>query len=887
MIDDAILLLTIVLGFSLCLAFVYYRLRKSAKSQSIVILDQIKSILAKIRPFVSYEKYPEIEFINTIYKEIEQLFATLPYFAEDFLRGNTDFIELQSIRKNSKKIRYSESLVNQYIEHHLSRHEVQDFFNNFCGIKLDLEQRIPVLHDEKAALVVAAAGSGKTMTIAAKVAYLIKFQHVHPDRILLITFTDKASKEMGHRVSKAIGKQIDSMTFHKLGLTILSEKLGYKPSIADENTLPQIIDQFFSEELTGNSHFTKDFIDLFSYYLSGYFDESDFDSKTLYAQEMKSADLETLRSKFYDNKDERSTIKGEKVKSLAELMIANFFFVQGIDYIYEPKYEIDTATKEYRQYQPDFYLPKYEIYIEHFGINRDGDVPWLRSTEKNKYLDGMEWKRQLHKEKGTTLLETYSYQAKEGILIEQLQKKLIEHGVELTPIDQNELINKLIEKNQNFLAEFKRLIQTFITLLKESGKNRIDESELLVKLKTKFHINKLRAELFLRLISPILNKYETYLNEKGFIDFPDMINQAIACIGSSYHKTYDYVIIDEYQDISESKSKLVDAILRNSKAKLFCVGDDWQSIFRFAGSDLYHFTSFSKRYPSSIILKIQKTYRNPQEIVDLSSSFILKNKAQEKKQITATKHQKEAIHLYSQMNIRVMSVISQIIHYIIESYETHDILILGRYNFDLDKSELNQLKEQYPDASLNFLTVHKAKGLEADHVIIINNKNHVLGFPSKIEDDEILTMVLSHEEGFDYAEERRLFYVALTRAKHTCHLIIPNQESIFINELRRKKDLVVLHDFEDNQDRHSCPRCDGYLQLKTDQNGKEFFSCSNYPYCDYASSSSIDFDMKCECGDYMVKRKGIYGWFWGCASFPECRKTVQVFDEKDKNESQK
>jgi DNA helicase-4 len=861
---------SLVLIFSFVLV-VIIKQWQNAKSKSIIFLGQIESILDKTRPYIMLTKYLEKSTHIILLEQLDNLNETIPFFVDEVLRGNQIYKEFKSTFKKWRRLTFQFDLNQDFIKSKFTQPDIKEFFDNFNNVSLDEEQRTAVVTDENASLIVAAAGSGKTLTIAAKVAYLVKFQNIDPEKILLITFTDKASKEMEKRVSIALKRDIDSYTFHKLGLSILTEKLGYKPSIVSDEYLDHIINEFFNNDLKKDKSSIKDFIDLFAYYSQTYSDETEYTSKSSYASDMRSTDLLTLKSRLYIDKQERKTIRGERVKSLAELQIANFLFINGIEYIYEDKYKHDTATKYHKQYQPDFYLPQYELYIEHYGVDRQYQAKWLNRAEEIKYIRSMDWKRKIHEEYETKCIETYSFMAQEGILLAELERKLTAECVQFKAIDDQVLIEQIILLNTRYFKEFQKLIKTFIMLLKESGKAEVDTELLLKELISKNASNKSRARLFLKLITPIFDKYENHLKENDEIDFSDMINQAKNYLINHTFKSYDYVIVDEYQDISESKSQLIDAITKGKKTKLFCVGDDWQSIFRFAGSDIYQFTSFENRYEHSITQKIQKTYRNPQQLVNIASKFIMKNKSQIPKEIISTREFKDPVHLYAQGEKPLVQTICEVISNILTLYEVHEILILGRYNFDLDNDELYQIRKQFADLQIVFSTVHKAKGLEAEHIIIINNKNHILGFPSKIADDEILTMVLSHQDEFAHSEERRLFYVGLTRAKYTCHLVVQSQASIFIDELKKGRYDVVLHELTTEEDFYPCPRCDGYL-VKRSGLDDDFYGCSNYPYCEYSAPKNINFNERCpECNDYMISKRGPYGVFWGCNSYNELK----------------
>ena len=868
--DLWIYIIIILIPLSFFINIVIRQWRK-AKRHSVVVLNQMESLLKKTHHYTKLTKYLEKSTYNHLIKELNNLNESIPFFVEEILRGVKIFKEFKATLKKWKSITFQHDLCQNYIENTLNRKEVKDFFDNFCGVSLDTEQRTAIVTEENATLIVAAAGSGKTLTMAAKVAYLVKFQSIDPKRILLITFTDKASKEMEKRVEKALDMHVNTFTFHKLGLSILIEKFGFKPNIVKEDYLDNIINEYINTDLKTNKVVMKDFIELFSYYINVYSDESEYDSRSAYTSDMRSSDLLTLKGKFFIDKQERQTIQGERVKSLAELQIANFLYIKGIEYLYEADYKFNTRTKLYKQYQPDFYLPKYDIYIEHFGVDRQNNASWLKPSEEIKYQKGMEWKRKQHEENKTKCIETYSYLAKEGDLLLELEQKLKENGVEFNSISDQSLIDQLIKLNKKYLQEFQKLIKTFILLLKESGNIDTNTDLLLEKLRTRNASNRNRAKLFLRLIVPIIDKYENYLRTNQEIDFSDMINQAKNYLINHNYQSYDYIIIDEYQDISESKSLLIDAIKNFNNAKLFCVGDDWQSIFRFAGSDIYQFVSFQDRYECSIQQKIQKTYRNPQQLVNIASKFILKNTSQIQKNIVSTRQFKDPVHLYAQGDKDIITSICEVIYNILSIYEAHEILILGRYNFDLERNQLYKIKSQFPDVRVDFSTVHKAKGLEAEHVIIINNRNHVLGFPSKVADDEILTMVLSHQDEYTHAEERRLFYVAMTRAKYTCHLIVQSQPSLFIDELKKENRDIILHNLKDDEELIQCPRCDGHLVIRSGSDD-EFYGCSNYPYCEYSAPKNIKLNERCDqCGDYMIERYGPHGIFLGCNSYNELK----------------
>ena len=258
-------------------------------------------------------------------------------------------------------------------------------------------------------------------------------------------------------------------------------------------------------------------------------------------------------------------------------------------------------------------------------------------------------------------------------------------------------------------------------------------------------------------------------------------------------KKYKYIIIDEYQDTSYVKFNLIKNILEKTNAHLLAVGDDFQSIYRFTGCNLDIFVNFKKYFKDSTIMKIENTYRNSLELINITSKFILKNKKQIKKNLQSSKHLDKPIkYIYYNNKKEIFKKL------IIDIYNKtkKEIMILGRNNKDinsvinddfiLSNNDLIFLKNK--DIKMKYYTVHKSKGLESDNVIIINMEDKLLGFPSQIEDDKILGFVLNKKDYYPYEEERRIFYVALTRTKNEVYLLIPvNKKSIFVDEIKKVK----------------------------------------------------------------------------------------------------
>ncbi|MGF7058627.1 UvrD-helicase domain-containing protein [Brassicibacter mesophilus] len=711
----------------------------------------------------------------------------------------------------------------------------KDLFDTVEGRALDDQQRDCAIKDEVNNLVIAGAGSGKTTTIVGKVKYLLKRYKYNPEELLVLSFTNASASEMRERILKETGKDIDVMTFHKLGLEIISAVEGKKPSLTDIEMEDFIKEKF--NTLTKDSRYNNLLNKYFLSYMKPYKNKFEFKTEGDYIDYLRDANIRTF--------------KNEIVKSFEEMEIANFFFINNIDYKYEEKYKYKTANRKHSQYKPDFYLPDYDIYIEHFGIDRKGNVPKFFQGKDGKsakqiYNEGIEWKRELHEENNTILIETYSWEKEEGFLTDNLSKKLEKVGVKLNPMSRNELW-KLIENDQAYeLTSFVKLMTTFINLLKTN--NYSIES---IKQKNNNYYTgykRMRNEAFVNLIAPLYEDYQKMLEVNQEIDFSDMINKACAYVKEGrFNKKYSYIIVDEYQDISLPRFNLIKAIKDQNKSKLFCVGDDFQSIYRFAGSNISLFTKFEKYFGYTEKSFIETTYRFNKNLIDLSSNFILKNKAQVKKQLRPynDNNEKSFELVYVDDRSELPRTLKEKLR---QLPNDTSVALLGRYKNDLKIYLDNDLTFKYDrhrkkgivafgerkDIDIEFLTVHKSKGLQADYVFILNNSNSKHGFPSQLEDDPVLELLVTDNEIFEFAEERRLFYVALTRAKKYLYLMVNKKtKSCFIREI--ETDYKIKED--DDEEIIPCPICrKGKLLYKQGivYKGKklpDFYGCSNYPYC--------------------------------------------------------
>lgn len=819
--------------------------------------------------------------------------------AYDFFFAHMEDIKDESVYKFVQNYndleRHIETWNKEYTSQELQIHK--ELLDNIDGKSLDAQQRQAVVIDDDNNLVLAGAGSGKTLTIAAKVKYLVNTKGVHPKDILLISFTKKSARDMYRKISKGLGVNVQPKTFHGLGIEIISEARQEKPNVFEENKLDKLIKNYIQQNIWYDGVQIKNIIEFFAYYLAISKDISEFDNLGDYYEYHKNVDFETIKDKMNNSEyisqateelaGQKQTIKGDKVKSYEEILIANFLFLNGITYYYEHDYPIKTATRDFKQYKPDFYLPDYDLYIEHFGVNENMRAPWLH-FEEQKYIKGMDWKRELHQKNQTTLVESFSYYNKQGILLEKLKENLLKHGVTFREPDFQTIFSSVYKQKNGYMGNFMNLIISFINLFKSNG-YRTEDLDRLAKEnrdRTSHLFLQRRMEIFLSIIKPIYLHYEQQLSRIGEVDFNDMINQATEIIDQERVKlNYKYIIIDEYQDISNSRFLLINKIKEKTNAKIMCVGDDWQSIYRFAGSDLNLFTKFEEYFGKYKLMRIEGTYRNSQELIDIAGRFIMANPLQFRKNLRSNKNKTNPIQIFGYIQDKV-EAFKNVIHKVVElNGENTSIMLIGRNKRDIlfiqDNHEFNKPKDsnivtykKYPKLKMEFLSAHKSKGLEETNTIILNGENSILGFPNQITDDPILSCLLTEPDYYVHAEERRLFYVALTRTENTCYILTPEKKmSVFVKELIEKYDVPyeLITNETSSKNHPRCPLCiKGVLELRGSK--KNLLGCSNYPRCRYISFNVdiIKQPITCqECGGYAVKVNHRYR----CANYPTCSST--------------
>ena len=748
----------------------------------------IKKIIAKHKERVKVRNEARdnlITQVDTTIQEINLLFSDSQSFVDPgkeiewsnhnaSLIADMNIINIQKLKKathykmllekQAELYRNANSLKQQISVHNdrVADAKIQNAYaliGNVEGRKLDKQQMTCIVKDAHNHLVIAGAGTGKTTTVVGKIKFLLKSGKYKPEDILVLSFTNASASEMSQRINQETGCNIDASTFHKLGLNIITKVNGIVPKITQLN-----LRKFVKEQLLLNMQ-SDAYLNLLSSYLlyNRVVSKSEFEYKTQSEYE------EYLRL------NPPTTINNETVKSYGEMDIANFLTQNGIQYIYEHPYKVDTRTSEYGQYNPDFYLPEYDIYIEYFGINKDGEVPFFffgvnGMTATKSYQASMKWKRETHSTNDTILIECYAYEKFDGVLLDNLKEKLSAKDVKLTPKTTKELWEQVSADGDSILDGVIELFETVINLIKSNGYTIATVRQLNIG-----NSNAQNNNMVLSLLEPIFNAYCNYLSEHKEIDFNDMINMATKYVEQGkYVSPYKYVIVDEYQDISKARYSLLCRMRESNDYDLFCVGDDWQSIYRFAGSDIGYILNFEQYWGSTEISKIETTYRFTQKLIEISGNFIMQNPVQIKKSIKG-KNDTVGFALGEISGYTDKFSIEFMTKKLEDLPRGSSVFFIGRYSFDAKLLSDSGLFEcQYNNVSgfvevkyrkridlkMSFITAHKSKGLQADYIFIINNKKSRMGFPSKIQDAAILNLLLDNCDQYPYAEERRLFYVA-------------------------------------------------------------------------------------------------------------------------------
>ena len=658
---------------------------------------------------------------------------------------------------------------------------------------LNDKQHEAVVSDDKRLLVLAGAGSGKTKTLLQKIIYLIEEKGVSPSSILAITFTKNATNEMIDRliisadttknyenmlVDKSLSKTekdrerflqqknykwIDSLTvktFHSFCYGVLrnygvnefdnkfriigDEKRDEEDELS-KHVAPETVFEVVHKLLIKQCDDTSFLLQLKRYVLDYVIDK-------IHLEKNKGNNL-SKDGKFFTSLD------GTKVRSKSEQFIADWFYRHSIKYEYEPLLNV----KDF-DFRPDFFIPEANLYIEHV-------------SDKSYPLNGKEEQF----EKGNLLyFKTYDYMTQDSALFNHTLDKVVKNRL---PINYHKNVClTFMEEFNGYHESVKDFVSQIMRITDMIKVENINPDTVLENAKKDQHE---RVRNFYELAIPVVKEYVQYTTNKSYLDFNDLISRSASLfqnhedIANKYKSKYQYILVDEFQDVNNLQVELIKHLLTD-QTQLFCVGDDWQSIYGFRGSNVDYIVDFENYFPNAKVVKLNQNYRSTQNIVGASNEVIKHNKFKVEKEIHSSKKSEHKIVVYSGNDEKdnIQFCVEKIKELLADGLTNEDVLFLYRRN-KMYTPFFFRFKNE--NIKVQGKTIHASKGLEAKAVFILGLTEGSGGFPDIWLEDRIFQVIKTANHDLLLEEERRLFYVAITRAKDKLFLITEKgNESIFL-----------------------------------------------------------------------------------------------------------
>lgn len=793
------------------------------------VSESYERLKDKSWPYLGYEKYlnrREYADLERRFKEFADLMFELDQLEKSRLlmsdRGRISSYWQQYSSVKSLVLASRDEYNLKYIDEQAERHS--DLITDIGLEKIDLndEQRKAVFRNAKYNQIVAGAGTGKTMVLSSRIAYLLE-RGVDPEAIIALTFTKKAVSNINNRLSKHYGiDSVEIRTIHSLGYMLLDEA-GNLPNDwieGPENFVEEHVSEAFERLSSGAQGHYQRFL---AERETGFIDKSKYET---------AADLIKERKERH-----YTTLKGEQVKSRDEKAIADFLFLHQVQYRYEAEAEWAETGEGSKVYQPDFFLPKHGIYIEHWGLNEEGQVaPYFDAPDEMeihdklpqdpdevsyfdkaslKYWSDMFHKRDSFRNTDYELIDTFHFQYHNNDLWDILRRRLESHAVQLERIPANQLQERVVDA-----ADEREIIENLTEFIQKARRNDLDSETIKSRLDTseagQLHFGRVGAEL--------LHRYKRYLREEDRNDFLGMVLRSIDVVSNNerIQEKYDHLLIDEFQDISNPQARLFDSLTQGKNGPvLFAVGDDWQSIYGFRGGNPSFFIDFDEEFGPQDREVLSTNFRSTPNVVQMGNEVIRKNSNQIDKNVSAFNDEGPSPKLHSfgggeqeYLDWSSARAAATAFEYLFQGSteginNPGEIMILSRYEtgadyIDTTKKYLRRLNipyEGYADSGgrdvyeptqgqftdsegkVSIHSIHKSKGEEAECVIMLHMATSGQAFPPDEPDDHLLDPV--EEKSIDFLEEeRRLFYVGITRAKHELHLITEaNNISPFVVEV--------------------------------------------------------------------------------------------------------
>lgn len=739
-----------------------------------------KEILSREKYFELYEKYKEVKEKKKRKKILEE----------------KELKRLKALKEEEDK---------KTLE--IKKYFAENFYDGEDSFLLDFEQASTINNLNSNILVAARAGSGKTRVIVALILYLLEKEKVSSDAIMVLAFNRKVPEEIKERINKKVVLKSNPNKYNKLDIVLTFHKFALDISKTNEKILASDRRNFIKEIIINMIETDEEFASrVYSFFRKESFELEKTDTKR------------------------NVSLKGEIVKSQSEKWIADFLFEHGIEYFYEysfyPTYikttNIDGTdifkknclnfiNENENEVKPSFYLKNHRIVWEHWTDNKE-NIIWKRNFWKNwrnsRLIPMGHWAIESIKNvRG--LIETSAEDTKdsrehfEKIIIDALEAQ----GINPEKREKEDLTKDITEKSIN---RFTNLVTSFIDRYQQ---NFFGSKESFIKLTKEYKSNP-RVYEFLKLSLEVFDCYEQELDNiksEYALDFNQLLRRAIDEINSGKAdkeiKKIRYLLIDEYQDFSELFFRLIKAIRnRNPQVKLFCVGDDWQAINRFAGSDTKYFTEFNSYFPNSFKKEMGTNYRSVDEIIKKSNKFMKRHGFPGKESESTTSSDspsiiKELINFIpidEEKNedqkfiqeftdprgekVRDFTIKTKYLKKCFEIVKENPgkgILILHRYNNFRYDLALHSFREKLckilvrkeiikEEEIIKISTMHSSKGMEEDIVIILEANENIL---ESVHPDNELFTIFGDTPSIAIEDQKRLFYVAITRAKEKVYLL--------------------------------------------------------------------------------------------------------------------
>jgi DNA helicase-4 len=707
---------------------------------------------------------------------------------------------------------------------------------------LNDKQQDAVVSDDKRLLVLAGAGSGKTKTLLQKLIYLIEEKGVSPSSILAITFTKNATNEMLDRliISADESGQYEKQLFDK------------RKSIADKDK-----ERFLQQKkYTWIDGLTVRTFHSFCYSVLRNYGVNEFDNKfkiigdekrseddelskhvasetafevmhkllieecedTEYLLKLKRYILDYIIDKIHlKQADPRflpkdgkyfTTLNGTKVRSKSEQFIADWFYRHSIKFEYEPLLNVKDFS-----FNPDFYIPDANLYIEHIS-----DKSYSTKDKEEQFKKG-----------NLLLVKTFESMTKDSALFNHTLDKIVKNRL---PADYHKIVSiNFKEEFHGYHEDVKDFVQQILRITDMIKVENISIDTVLANATKDQHE---RVRNFYELAIPIVKKYIHYCTDKSYLDFNDLISRSTSLfqnhedIVNKYKGKFQYILVDEFQDVNNLQVELIKLLLTDN-TQLFCVGDDWQSIYGFRGSNVSYIVEFEKHFENAKTIKLNLNYRSTQNIVGASNEVIKHNKFKVDKDVQASKKSEHKIVVYAgnTEDENLQFCFDKVKELLDDGISNDEILFLYRRS-KMYTPYFYRFKNE--NIRVQGKTIHASKGLEAKVVFIIGLTEGNGGFPDIWLEDRIFQVIKKANHDLLMEEERRLFYVAITRAKDKLFLITQKgNESSFLKEIpeaftvrttnaiKQVVDKVILCDscFSQLETLHKfCPYCG---QQVTDQ----------------------------------------------------------------------